>query len=393
MTPRLRPAVMYYESRSAMRPSILLLAVLLAVASLHSLIACSVPQSPVDPQPPQSLTALLEAGHYRRAFAALDVTPLAADASAHDIAQREYIESRVELGLGHYELAFQLAEKAAVAEPRNAAFHVQVAAAAGRLAQHAGLLKQLTYAKRARKELDDAVALEPKRPDALYGLMMFYEYAPSLIGGDKALARKMAEDLTAIEGARGYVAQASLAQERKDSAAEAELLKKAVAAEPDSYAAHMAFAKFVKLSAPAEIDTVDEQACLALLIDPSRGEAWQTLAELAVAAECWPEVNGLVQTAERFNPDDASAAYSAAVAMISAGKNLDLAQTLLDHYLERIPEGDEPSAGRAQYQLALLSEKRGQKQDALFHLRAALDEDPTMEDARKDLKRIEHSNP
>jgi tetratricopeptide (TPR) repeat protein len=78
--------------------------------------------------------------------------------------------------------------------------------------------------------------------------------------------------------------------------------------------------------------------------------------------------------------------------MIIAGKNLDMAQALLTHYLEKLPEGDAPTTGRAHYQLALLSEKRGQKQDALFHLRAALEEDPTMEDARKDLKRMEHSN-
>ncbi len=372
---------------------VLRLAVLyLTLTVIRPLAACSVPQPPTDTQQSSSIPALLESGHYRRAFATLNANPVPADASPHDVAQREYMESRIAQGLGHYELAYQLADKAALSEPQNAAFHVQVAAAAGRLAQHSGLLKQLTYARRAKKELDDAIALEPKRPDAVYGMMMFYEYAPSLIGGDKAAAHKLAEDLTALDPARGYLAQASLAQNRKDAAAEAEMLKKAVAANPDSYAAHVALAKFLTHSEPLDFDAADEQACLALLSDPTRAEAWQSLAELAVAAECWAEVDGLVQTAERFNPDDASAAYAAAVAMIIAGKNLDMAQALLTHYLEKLPEGDAPTTGRAHYQLALLSEKRGQKQDALFHLRAALEEDPTMEDARKDLKRMEHSN-
>jgi tetratricopeptide (TPR) repeat protein len=364
----------------------------LSLTVIRPLLACSVPQAPADTQPPQSIAALLDAGHYRRAFAALNATPLPTDASAHDIAQHDYTESRIAQGLGHFELAYQLADKAALSEPQNAAFHVQVAAAAGRLAQHAGLLKQLTYARRARKELDDAIALEPKRPDAVYGMMMFYEYAPSLIGGDKAAAKKLAEDLTTLDPARGYLAQATLAENRKDSASQADLLKKAVAADPDSYAAHVALSKFLTRSDPVDTDAADEQACLALLSDPSRVEAWQSLAELAVTAECWAEIDGLVQTAERFNPDDASAAYAAAVAMIAAGKNLDMAQALLTHYLEKLPEGDAPTTGRAHYQLALLSEKRGQKQDALFHLHAALEEDPTMEDARKDLKRMEHSN-
>jgi tetratricopeptide (TPR) repeat protein len=364
----------------------------LGLTVIRPLLACSVPQPPADPPPTQPIPALLEAGHYRRAFAALNANPLPADAPAHDIAQHEYIESRIAQGLGHFELAYELADKAALSEPQNAAFHVQVAAAAGRLAQHASLLKQLTYARRARKELDDAISLEPKRPDAIYGMMMFYEYAPSLIGGDKAAAKKLAEDLTALDPARGYLAQATLAENRKDAASQADLLRKAVAVNPDSYAAHVALSKFLARSEPVDADGADEQACLALLSDPTRIEAWQLLAELAVAAECWPEVNGLVQTAERFNPDDASAAYAAAVAMIAAGKNLDMAQALLAHYLEKLPEGDAPTMGRAHYQLALLSEKRGQKQDALFRLRAALEEDPTMEDARKDLKRIEHSN-
>jgi tetratricopeptide (TPR) repeat protein len=364
----------------------------LTLVAIRPLIACSVPQPPADPQPAQSVTALLEAGHYRRAFTTLNANPLPSDAAPQDIAQREYIESRIAMGLGHYELAYELADKAALSEPRNAAFHVQVAAAAGRLAQHAGLLKQLTYARRAKKELEDAIALEPKRPDAVYGMMMFYEYAPSLIGGDKAAAQKLAEDLTVLDPARGYLAQAALAENRKNSAAESDLLKKAVASNPDSYAAHVALSKFLMRSEPVDADAADEQACLALLSDPTRSEAWQSLAELAVAAECWPEVDGLVQTAERFHPDDASAAYAAAVAMVAAGKNLEMAQSLLTHYLEKLPEGDEPTAGRAHYQLALLSEKRGQKQDALFHLRAALEEDPTMEDARKDLRRMERSN-
>jgi tetratricopeptide (TPR) repeat protein len=342
------------------------------------------------PQPPATATALIEAGHYRRATATLDANPLAVDASPHDIAQREYLQSRIALGMGQFEPALQLAEKAVAAEPQNAAFHVQVAAASGRIAQHAGLLKQLSYAKRAKKALDDALSLEPKRPDAIYGMMMFNQFAPSLIGGDKAAAQKLAEDLTVLDPARGYLAQASLAHERKDAPAEAAMLNKAVAVNPDSYVAHMTYANFVKHTEPVDTETVDEQTCLALLIDPTRSEAWQSLAELAVAAGCWQEVTGLLQTAERFNPDDDSPAYAAAAAMITAGKNLDTAQTLLTHYLEETPEGDEPSAGRAQYQLALLSQKRGQTQDALIHLHAALDLDPTIEEARKNLKHLEH---
>jgi tetratricopeptide (TPR) repeat protein len=370
------------------RPHYLSFALLVFLIAAHSLEACSVPQPPDDPQPSPPITDLIAGSHYRRAAAVLDATPLAPEATPQDIAQRQYLQSRVALGLGQYEQSLQLAEKAAASDPQNAAYHVQVAAAAGRIAQHASLFKQLTFAKRAKKELDDALALEPKRPDAIYGMMMFHEYAPPLIGGDKATAQKLAEDLTALDPARGYLAQATLAHERKDAASELALIQKAVAAAPDSYNAHMAYAALLKNDPYA----AEEQTCLALLLDPTRAEAWQSLAELSVASACWPELTGLIQTAQRFNPDDDSPAYSAAVAMIAAGKNLNTAQTLLTRYLEKTPEGDAPSPGRAHYQLALISQKRGQTQDALFHLHAALDLDPTMEDARQDLKRLERAN-
>ncbi len=303
-------------------------------------------------------------------------------------ARRDYLLSRIQLAFGHADEAMELADKALARDPANVSFHVGAAAAAGRLAEHAGMLKQISYAKRVKKELDTALALDPKNADAMYGLMLYSNLAPAFLGGDKAAAQKLAEQLTTIDPPRGYLAQASLAHDRKDAAAEEALLRKALAAGPASYEAHIAYAAFAQ-KAEAREEQADELACEALYLDPTRADAWRILVEMAAASGCTQEVEGLIATEQRFDSDDFSPAYFAAAALIHEGGDLDMARALLQRYLEKPQEGDTPSAGLARYQLALISEKQGRADEALDLMRIALNEDPTLDQAKKDIKRLE----
>ncbi len=283
------------------------------------------------------------------------------------------------------------AEKALTADPKDPASHVQVAAVAGRTAEHASMFRQLSLAKRVKKELDEALQLDPRNADAIYGLVLYSDLAPSFMGGDKEKAKTLAQTLTATAPGRGYLTQATLAHNRNDLVAEAEFLKKAVAADPNSYEAHLASAVFEARTDAGKLEA-DEQACQALYIDPSRAEAWQILAEQAALSDSLPEMNGLLSVYRRFNPDDRTPLYRAAVALIASGKNLDTAQELLQSYLAGPSEGNAPSAGLAQYQLAVIAEKRGHVAHAVELLRTALASDPLLEDAKRDLKRLEHDN-
>lgn len=364
----------------------------LAVRGLVPLLAlvppafgCSVPQwDPAHSDAPRSIPQLLDANHFRRALAQAAADPASTP-------QHAYLLSRIQLGFNHFDLAMELAEKAVAAEPNNAAFHLQIAAVAGRMAERASMFKQLSLAKRVRKELDQTLALDPKNPDALYGMMLFAEVAPSFLGGDRAKAQTLAEQLTAIDPPRGYIAQSTLAHDRHDTAAEEALLKKAVAVDANSYEAHIALATFYLKPPTSHADEADEEACQALYLDPTRAEAWQLLAEAAGAAGCLPEVEGLIASQQRFSPDDFSAAYAGAVGIIQSGANLEAARKLLNRYLEKPQEGNAPSTGQARYRLAVISEKDGQPDQAIDLLHMALNEDPTLEDARKDLKRLEHT--
>ncbi len=364
----------------------------LMITTAATLPACSVPQfesalaSPVEPA-----AELLDHGHYRRALSVLSADPTTGETTAAGRNRHDLLLSRIQLGLGQFDSALEIADKLIAADSSNAAFHVQAAAVNGELAVHASMFKQIGYAKRARKELDAALTLDPKNADAIYGLMIYDQNAPSFIGGDKLAAQKLSEQLTAIDPARGYRAQAALAHDRKDAAAEEALLRKAVAADANNYEAQVALATFLERAGPTHADEAAEHACLALQIDAGRTDSWQILAALAAADGCVREVDGLVTTAERFDPDDVSPYYAAAVEYLGAGKHLDAAGLLLQHYLDKPQEGDRPSGGRARYQLALVSEKLGHVEQALEQIHLALREDPALDDARKDLKRLEHA--
>ena len=234
---------------------------LLLILSTTLLPACSVPQyDTAQPMPSETIVELLEHGHYRRALNQLAASPTT---QQHDL-----LLSRIQLGLGEFEGALDLAEKLTAAEPENAAFHVsQVAAVVGEMAVHATMFKQLGLAKRAKKELDAALAIDPKNADAIYGLVLYDENAPSFIGGDKAVAQKLAEQLTGIDPARGYLAQASLAHDHKDATAEEALLRKAVAADAKNYEAQIGLATFLERVGASHADEADEHACLALELD------------------------------------------------------------------------------------------------------------------------------
>lgn len=275
---------------------------------------------------------LIEAGHYQRAKVQLD--------SDSGDARTLWLLSRAETGLGHYEIALKFAERAIALDPDRADYHVALAAAAGHLAEKASLFKQLGHARRAKKELDAALALDSENPGALYGSMLYFFAAPSLIGGDKAKAQEAADALTRVHPARGYLAQARLAHERKDPAAEEAFYLKSIDADPGYYDTRVALAEFYLTRGKNYRDAAEEQACAALTIDPGRIEAWNALAVAAVANQCWDELILILARAKEQVPDDLAPSFAAASAMAEAGVQLGWAGRLFRAYIEGPREGD-----------------------------------------------------
>jgi len=275
--------------------------------------ACVLPESTTADKGP---AVHIEEGRYR-----LAITELTGD-DAHSF----YLRSKALAGLGELEEALREAEKALELEPQRSEYHVQVAAACGRLAQKASMFKQLGLAKRAKKELDTGLELNPENVDALYGLMMFYHAAPSFVGGDKAKAQAAAEAMTRIASARGYLAQAQLARERKDEAAEESFYRKSVTANPNFYEAKVMLADFL---VSRDREEAEREACEAVNLDPEREQAWSILVKAAVEDQCWDEMFAFVAAAKAALPESREAEHTAGTELVRLGMHPRWAEQFL----------------------------------------------------------------
>ncbi len=354
-----------------------------------ALSACDLSHLP--PARPFSLEAAVARGQFVRA-AALLTARWQQDRENPDL---NYQLSRALSAIGELDAALPLAEKASAANPQSADFHAQLAVIYGRQAEKASFVKQLGLARRAKKEFDAAYALDPQNIEALYGLMMFDNAAPTFLGGDKAKALQLADAMAAVDATRGLQAGAQLAHERKDAAAEEALLLKAIGPwpdyrEPEAYNAGMALAAhYQSTNRAADAGRI---ACAALQADPGRIDAYRLLVEMAAAEQCWNEVEDLLRGATARVQDDLSAHYAAAVAMLRAGRRRHRAEALLRRYLAHPPEANAPSLATARWQLASLLEQTGRVDQAIAELERAVAQEPSLEEAKRDLRRLKKAS-
>lgn len=345
-------------------------------------LGCALPQPPAEPAK-LSPAQMVELGHDLQAKAVL--TPMVeADPSN---AEAILLLSKTLFGLGDLDGALKYAEQAIALNADSADAHVQMGDVLGRMAEKAPIFKQLGLARRAKKELDAGVALDPRNVDGLMGVMMYLFSAPSFLGGDKGKAREVAERIAAIDPVHGWLAKAAMAREQKDSAAELDFSLRAVAADPANFDAQAGLAQYY-VDHQTGFDKLEETACEILEIDPARPEGWRYLAEVRVASFCWTELQELLEQAGQFNSDDLSPYYAAAAAMIRRDERLDAAKEYLAKYLSQPVDGSAPSHAMAHWQLATVLEKEQHPDDAVAELEAALRDDPTFPEAKKDLKRL-----
>jgi len=335
-------------------------------------------------RPQLSPLQLIEGGHDLRAKAAL--IPIVE--AEPDNGNALWLLSKALSGLNDLEGALAMAERSVAVDGQNADYHVQLGAVLGRIAEKASMFKQLGLARRARKELEAAVALDPRNLDGLYGLMLYYFSAPSFLAGDKAKAAALADRITAVDATRGFLARAALAHEQKDPAAELDFSRRAVASDARNFDAQSGLAQ-VHLDRPQpDYPVLEKTACTLLELDSTRANGWRALAEFHAAFHCWTELDEVLRAGEQFNPDDLSPYYAAAAAMVRNGERLPAARAYLEKYLSQPAEGGEPTLAEARWQLATLLEKDQHPDEAVSQLERALQEEPGLEGAKKDLKRL-----
>jgi tetratricopeptide (TPR) repeat protein len=331
-----------------------------------------------------TIDQLMDTGHWRQARTAVET-----EAKAHsDDPRTLYLESRVKLAFGDAQGALPLIERALEKDSSKADYHGHHADVLGTLAEHANFLKQIGMARTIKKELETVLSIEPNNIDALVGLIRFHQKAPGMVGGDKKQIPTLLERITKINPARGYLEQAQLALEDKDRTKAGTLIQKAAEADPRSYPARVSLANWYASSDQKNYPEAEKQSREAIKLDPQRVAAWSVLALALAAQEKWSELDAALAASEKANPDSLAPHYAAARIMVVNGKELGRAEKLLRRYLSLDPEPGSPPLGGAHWRLGQALEKQGHKDEAVKEYETAVRLTPTLEDAKRDLKRL-----
>ena len=310
-----------------------------AVAICASYVAAAGFAQEVDPE------RLIEAGHWKQAREIVEkrLRTSPNDACGH------YLLSQIRNAFGDRGSPLPLAERAVELDEHTAKYHRQLAEVIGVTAQHSNIFQQLSLARRFHKEIDLAIALDPRDTQALRDLLEFYLLAPGIAGGDSRKAAETAARIAAIDFVQGSLARARIAAFHRQTAEEELQTRKAAESQPPNYRALTALARLLLTS---QTDAAEQLARDAVNIDRSRADAYIFLAEIYARQGDWKALDALLSTASNAVPDDFTPWYRAAEQLIADGRDWNRAERYLHTYLDHEPEGNRPTRADAKSLLA-----------------------------------------
>ena len=118
------------------------------------------------------------------------------------VAQRHFEEGLRRYGAGEFEAARDAFARAVEGAPVSADYNHWLGKAYGRMAESANPFSALTFAGRARRLFERAVALDGENRPALVSLMEFYDEAPGFLGGSEEKAAEIRARIAAIDAVR-----------------------------------------------------------------------------------------------------------------------------------------------------------------------------------------------
>jgi tetratricopeptide (TPR) repeat protein len=206
------------------------------------------------------------------------------------------------LMLGDFKKATDALDRAAAIDPAPGDSMIQtwLGRAWGRRAEASFALLAAGYATKSRQAFEKALQLNPGNTDALGDLFDFYVDAPGLVGGGLEKAAALLPQFARYDPGGGYLAQARIAEKKKQFAdAEADL-RRAIEMGPGKVGLVLNLAQFLSRRGRYE----------------ESEKAFGQAADVANAA-----------------PDSPRILYARADSYISARRNLDRARDLLKKYL------------------------------------------------------------
>lgn len=265
------------------------------------------------------------------------------------------------LGRSYYELrdfdnAVVHAEKAVALDVKNSLYHQWLARAYGGKADRE---RSFSLAKKVKKELQEAVRLNPSNIGARLDLEDFCMSAPWIVGGSKDEAREQVEAISVLDAADGHVARGKfeLAMKRPD----------------------LAEVEFRQI----------------LDAKPNRMEPYLEAIAFFQKQNKLPEMEAAIEAAESVNNNrDPRLGFFQATQWILAGSESLRAEEHLTSYLASTPDrSDWPSHAAAREWLGRLYESQGKRAEAAEQYRASLQLDPGRKEATGRLQKLEKVSP
>jgi tetratricopeptide (TPR) repeat protein len=333
-------------------------------------------QAAAQPTPQE----LIDGGHFRLLRA------LVATRNPND-AETVYLKAAIQQLWGNLDEAEKLGEKAVAMDAKDVRFHYRLGMIEGEKARKASLIHALGLARRFKREVDITLTLDPNHIRALHTLVAFNLEAPSIVGGDKAQARVIAERLMKIDPVEGYRALITIAHAEKREDRIEGYVRKAVAERPESYEAHLLLGNWC--AEQKKYDEAEREARAAMQVYPDRAAPYTLLAAAMVWQSKWSELDATLGQAEQADAEDFAPYFRAATECLERKVELPRAERYLRKYLTQEAEPRSPSLGMAHWKLGLVLEQEGRKAEAIAELQAAVKLGGSAA-VKADLRRVAH---
>ncbi len=309
--------------------------------------------SPEVSGPPEKIQKLYASARYREASQALTA---ALEANSEDPTLLYWL-GRCFYELHDFARSVPNFEHAITIDPNRSEFHDWLGKAWGRRAEEAGPLGAFTalgMARRASREFDPAVRLQPENLEAQRDLIRYLMNAPGIAGGSEDKALDQIIDLEKIDPAEAGLARAEFAATHK------------------------------------KFDQADNEYQKVLHMPMRRASVALEVAEYYRDRGDAEHTEQSVNAASAVDPSDRRLPYYRGVMLVLAHRNLDEAERNLHTYLDTVPgSAESPPHSSAHEWLGKLYEQENHPDKAVEEYQAALALDARNKGAREGLKQLQ----
>jgi tetratricopeptide (TPR) repeat protein len=297
----------------------------------------------------QTAQRQFNSGNYTAAIKTLQSVPqLSNNAEAQYWLGRNYYE------LHDYDNAIAAAEKTVGLDPKNSIYHEWLGRIYGGKADRD---RSFSYARKVKKEFEEAVRLNPSNTDARRDLEQYSMEAPWVVGGSKDEAKDQVTAIEAIDPVEGHLARAAYDLDAKKP------------------------------------DLAEKEYREVLATKPKRIEPYFDAIDFFIHQNKLADVEAAIQAAALVSPNDPRFAYYRGVLRVLSGTDLARGEEYLKSYLASSPDrSDWPSHAGAREWLGRLYEAQGKRAEAAEQYRAALQLDPGRKEAKSRLEKLEKSS-